>query len=95
MAFQGHVLYSGDFLATWAVELTVHHLDLGREISIGPPDPASTRLARQTMEALVDAPLPAGWSDEVALLLGAGRRAPSDLERQAAGQVAAHLPALG
>lgn len=95
MAFQGHVLDSGDFLATWAVELTVHHLDLGREISIGPPDPASTRLARQTIEALVDAPLPAGWSDEVSLLLGAGRRAPSDLERQAAGQVAAHLPALG
>ena len=28
VSFQGHVLSSGDFLATWATELAVHHLDL-------------------------------------------------------------------
>ena len=26
--FQGHVITTGDFFATWAVELAVHHLDL-------------------------------------------------------------------
>ncbi|GAA1037832.1 hypothetical protein GCM10009557_52290 [Virgisporangium ochraceum] len=35
--FQGHVLSTGDFLATWAVELAVHHLDLGRELTLAPP----------------------------------------------------------
>ena len=38
--FQGRLL-TGDFLATWAVELAVHHLDLGRELDLAPPAPAA------------------------------------------------------
>ncbi|MDQ4093595.1 MAG: maleylpyruvate isomerase N-terminal domain-containing protein, partial [Actinomycetota bacterium] len=37
LRFQGHVLSTGDFLATWAVELTVHHFDLGLELKIASP----------------------------------------------------------
>src|ERR1700744_5388523 len=48
--FQGHVLTTGDFLATWAVELAVHHLDLGRELDLQPPAPPALRLARATVE---------------------------------------------
>ena len=50
--FQGHVLATGDFLATWAVELAVHHLDLGRELDLEPPARPALRLARATVEAL-------------------------------------------
>jgi len=45
VAFQGHVLTSGDFLTTWAVELAVHHLDLGRDLDITPPTPESLAVA--------------------------------------------------
>lgn len=95
VSFQGHVLDSGDFLSTWAVEVVVHHLDLGRDVAVGPPTPASTRLARRTVEALADASMPSGWSDDTCVLLGAGRRIPDDRERAEAGPLADRLPVLG
>jgi uncharacterized protein (TIGR03083 family) len=86
--FQGLVLSTGDFLATWAVELAVHHLDLRR----GPaPAPAALRLGRQTVEALLGEPMPAGWDDETVLLLGSGRIPPGEAHRAFAGR----LPVLG
>jgi hypothetical protein len=66
--FQGRVLTTGDFLATWAVELAVHHLDL--DLPATAADPAALRLARRTAEALAGEPLPADWSDERAVLVG-------------------------
>jgi uncharacterized protein (TIGR03083 family) len=71
VSFQGHVLSTGDFLATWAVELAVHTLDLYRE-----PTAPGLRLARLTVEALVPAELPAEWADDTVVLLGAGRVQP-------------------
>lgn len=71
--FQGHVLASGDFLATWATELAVHHLDLGAGLALAPPAPAALALARATVEALAGGPLPASWSDADAVLRGSGR----------------------
>lgn len=68
--FQGHVLTSGDFLATWATELAVHHLDLDLDPEVPGPDPAALRLARQTADALADQPSPADWDDEHAVLVG-------------------------
>ena len=53
LAFQGGVLTTGDLLATWAVELGVHQLDLARDVEVAPPTPASLDLARRTVEALV------------------------------------------
>jgi hypothetical protein len=58
LAFQGHVLSTGDFLATWAVELAVHQLDLAREIDVARPTPAALGLARRTVESVAGAGLP-------------------------------------
>ncbi|HST48505.1 maleylpyruvate isomerase N-terminal domain-containing protein [Jatrophihabitans sp.] len=73
--FQGHVLTAADFLATWAVELAVHQLDLGRDLDVPAPPAAALRLARATVEALLERTLPGALGDLEVLLLGAGRRA--------------------
>ncbi|WP_170219262.1 maleylpyruvate isomerase N-terminal domain-containing protein [Nocardioides litoris] len=70
LTWQGHVFTPGDFLAAWAVEDAVHHLDLLAD----EPVPASAlRLARATVEALAPEPLPATWDDVDVVLAGAGR----------------------
>lgn len=95
----GRVMTTGDFLATWATELAVHHVDLGRELTLAPPAPAALRVARATVEALAGGKLPEDWSDETAVLLGTGRlRVDEHLsERQAGaeGPVVRRLPVLG
>jgi hypothetical protein len=52
VAFQGHVLTTGDFLATWACELAVHQLDAGVELDLPAAAPAALRIARATGVAL-------------------------------------------
>lgn len=64
--FRGHVLSTGDFLATWAVELAVHQLDIGDK----PPAAPALRTAAATVEFLVSEPL-RGTATEI-LLGGAG-----------------------
>jgi len=93
--FQGHVLSKGDFLATWAVELAVHHLDLGRELTLAPPAPAALRLARLSIEALAGEPAPGSWPDETTVLLGAGRIRPDAAQKQEAPALTDILPVLG
>ncbi len=93
--FQGHALRSGDFLATWAVELAVHHLDLFGGPELPKPTQESAAVARKTVEALLEAKLPAQWDDTACVLLGAGRRVPTDAERVEAGPVLDRLPVLG
>lgn len=86
--WQGQVFAPGDFLAIWAVENVVHHLDL--LVDDKPPSNV-VALARATVEALVEDALPAGWTDEQAVLIGTGRvPVPDD-----AGAVGARLPAFG
>jgi len=85
VAFQGHVLATGDFLTTWAVELAVHTLDLHRE-----PTAAGLRLARLTVEALVPGELPGEWADDTVVLLGTGRAEP-----EPGSPWAAKLPVFG
>lgn len=86
--WQGHVFTAGDFLAIWAVENVVHQLDVRADL---PAPVGALRLARATIEALVGQPLPAGWADVDAVLVGTGRApVPAD-----AGEIAARLPALG
>ena len=86
--WQGHVFTAGDFLAIWAVEDVVHHLDL----AVAEPAPAAAlAMARETVAALVGGELPPSWTDEQAVLVGTGRAAvPDD-----AGALGALLPALG
>lgn len=55
--FQGKTLTSGDFLATWVVELALHELDLDAG---GRPAPPGLGLARRTIEHLRSAGLASG-----------------------------------
>ena len=93
LAFQGWVLTTGDFLATWAVELAVHQLDLDRDLDVAGPAPAGLSLARRTVEALVGTALPVD-DDASAVLLGTGRRPLTTAERRGLGPAAERLPAL-
>ncbi|HZC52545.1 MAG TPA: maleylpyruvate isomerase N-terminal domain-containing protein, partial [Mycobacterium sp.] len=68
--WQGKVFAPGDFLAIWAVENVVHHLDL---LVDDPPPSSGLALARATIEALAAGPLPVEWTDEQAVLIGTGR----------------------
>jgi hypothetical protein len=66
--FQGKHMLTGDFLATWVVEIAVHQLDLGLD-----DDPSGLDWARQTLEAIAEHPLPADLDDRSAVLIGLGR----------------------
>ncbi|HEX3781361.1 MAG TPA: maleylpyruvate isomerase N-terminal domain-containing protein [Pseudonocardiaceae bacterium] len=93
--FQGKIMASGDFLAIWAVELVIHHLDLQAELAITSPSAAALLLARQTIEALIGGPLPSHLDDETVVLAGAGRVPLDQAQVRAAGSLAARLPVLG
>lgn len=83
-SWQDQVFTAGDYLAIWAVEDVIHHLDLLAD----EPAPASALgLARATVEALAG-PLPGDWETEEAVLVGTGRRPAPDA-------LSDRLPALG
>lgn len=73
LSFQAHVITAGDFLATWAVELTVHQLDLRLPEDLPSPAAAALDMARRTVEAL-HGPCAGDACDESAVLEGFGRR---------------------
>jgi Mycothiol maleylpyruvate isomerase N-terminal domain len=95
LAFQGHVMTTGNFLAMWAVELCIHHLDLSCGDEVTGPTAQALTLTRGTVEALVGAAFPSGWSDEKVALLGAGRLQPGPQERAELERLADLLPVLG
>lgn len=72
ICFQGKVLTGGDYLATWVVELAVHHLDLA--VPTAHPTSASLGVARTVIEAIAGHALPAEMPDEEAVLVGIGRQ---------------------
>jgi hypothetical protein len=75
--FQDKVMTSGDFLATWVVELAIHQLDLDLADA---STPVGLALARQTVEALADEDLPPELDDRAAVLAALGRApVPDDL----------------
>ncbi|HVM18513.1 MAG TPA: maleylpyruvate isomerase family mycothiol-dependent enzyme [Egibacteraceae bacterium] len=94
VAFQRRVLTTGDFLATWTVEVAVHHLDLTRELDLPPPPAPGLTIARATIEALAGGALPVTWADTEAVLVGAGRVPPSVQQRRDAGTLVERLPVL-
>ena len=85
--WQGHVFTAGDFLTVWAVEVVVHQIDL---LSDEPAPSSALRLARATIEALIDEPVPTAWTDLDATLIGTGR-APVPV---GSGIIAAQFPAF-
>lgn len=94
---QGEVLTVADFLSAYVLEWSLHHLDLIAHLPSAAPPPAETlAAARALLEKIAGAPFPAAFSDADALLVGTGRRAPTEAERAALGEAAARLPvALG
>ena len=94
LVFQDHVMTTGNYFATWAAELAVHHLDLMVALSLEGPTTASLQIARRTVESLLGSALPETWSDEEAVLVGWGRTPPTSEQRAAAGELADRLPVL-
>lgn len=87
------VLTAGDYLLTYVMEWTLHHLDLIAHLQhvAGPPAEGLAR-SRQMLEQIAGATFPASFSDADSLLVGTGRRAPTDAERAELGELAAKLP---
>ncbi|MEV6549648.1 maleylpyruvate isomerase N-terminal domain-containing protein [Streptomyces sp. NPDC051597] len=87
------VLTVGDYLSTYVMEATLHHLDLVAHLpgAAGPPAPGLAH-SRATLEAIAGAAFPASLTDRDALLVGTGRRTPTEAERAALGALAPRLP---
>ena len=93
---QDHVLFTSDFLATLAVEATVHHLDLvaGDGNLAGPSGPGLA-VARQTLDGILGQPVPVDWSDMDYVLKATGRTGLTAGDRVTLGVLAARFPLLG
>ena len=90
---QDEVLTAGDFLAAYVLEWTLHHLDLIAYLpdAPGPPAAALSR-CREMLATIAGGAFPTSFSDRDALLVGTGRRAPTDAEQAEVGELAARLP---
>ncbi len=90
---RGEVLTAADYLTAYVLEWTLHHLDLVAHVTgaKGPPAEGLAR-SRQLLETIAGAAFPASLSDADALLIGTGRRAPTDAEKATLGALAARLP---
>ena len=93
---QGHILGVRDFLATLAVEATIHHLDMTAYLgTLVPPSDIALKLVRVTLDGLLGTNLPAGWGDSEYALKGTGRIALSATDRSTLGRCAARFPLFG
>ena len=93
---QGHVLTSGDVMATVAVEATIHHLDLVAYLpSAAPPAADGLACVRATLDGLLGRPVPLDWGDEHYARAATGRVPLTDAERERLGADADRLPLLG
>jgi hypothetical protein len=91
VATQDMVLTAGDYLSAYVLEWTLHHLDLVAH-QPGAAQPPGLARTRAMLEKIAGAPFPASFSDTDALLVGTGRRAPTEAETAALGDLAARLP---
>ncbi|QFU94460.1 hypothetical protein YIM_46670 [Amycolatopsis sp. YIM 10] len=90
---QDMVLTAGDYLSAYVVEWTLHHLDLIAHLPGATPPPVeSLARTREMLEEIAGAKFPESFSDQDALLVGTGRRAPTDAETAELGELAAKLP---
>ncbi|GGX29774.1 maleylpyruvate isomerase [Streptomyces lomondensis] len=82
-----------DFLSVYVLEWTLHHLDLIAHLP-DPEQPPAEGLARsrELLERIAGSAFPASFHDLDALLVGTGRRAPTEAERADLGELAAKLP---
>jgi hypothetical protein len=98
---KGEVLTVGDYLSAYVLEWTLHHLDLiahlpsGAEPSAVPrvePPAETLAAARASLEKIAGTTIAASFSDKDALLVGTGRRVPTEAEEAALGGLAAKIP---
>ncbi|RIQ13736.1 maleylpyruvate isomerase N-terminal domain-containing protein [Jiangella rhizosphaerae] len=94
VATQDMVLTAGDFLSAYVLEWTLHHLDLVAHLPAGSAGPPADALAacRAALQRIAGVTFPDSFSDTDALLVGTGRRPPTDAETAALGAVADRLP---
>ncbi|SDX92253.1 TIGR03083 family protein [Saccharopolyspora shandongensis] len=90
---QDMVLTARDYLSAYVLEWTLHHLDLIVHLpdAAGPPAGGLAR-TREMLEEIAGTTFPASFSAEDALLIGTGRRNPTDAEKAELGELAAKLP---
>ncbi|MCC3330872.1 maleylpyruvate isomerase N-terminal domain-containing protein [Nocardia abscessus] len=87
------VLTAGDYLCAYVLESTLHHLDLIAHLPVVDEPPAEgLARSREMLEKIAGAPFPASFTDTDALLVGTGRRAPTDSEKAELDELAARLP---
>ena len=92
---QDKVLTAGDYLSAYVLEWSLQHLDLIAHLPSAAEPPAETlAAARALLEKIAGASFPASFSDKDALLIGTGRRTPTDAEEAALGDFAAKLPLI-
>jgi uncharacterized protein (TIGR03083 family) len=90
---RGEVLTAGDYLAAYVLEWTLHHLDLIANLPVAAHPPAECLArSRELLEKIAGTAFPTTLSDTAALLVGTGRRAPTNAEKAELGELAAKLP---
>lgn len=89
------VITAGDYLAAYVLEWTLHHLDLVAHLPhvAAPPEETLAR-SRRILEKIAGTAFPATWSDSDALLIGTGRRVPTDAEEAEMGDLASKVPLI-
>ncbi|MCW8379016.1 maleylpyruvate isomerase N-terminal domain-containing protein [Streptomyces justiciae] len=92
---QDMVLTVGDYLGAYVLEWTLHHLDLIAHLPDAPAPPsAGLARSRALLEQIAGAAFPASFTDTDALLVGTGRRPPTDAERAELGDLDKKLPLI-
>ncbi|WP_396919621.1 maleylpyruvate isomerase N-terminal domain-containing protein [Mycolicibacterium sp.] len=87
------VLTAGDYLDAYVWEWTLHHLDLIAHLPhVAGPPAEGLRRAREMFEAIAGGVFPASFTDTDALLIGTGRRVPTDVEKAELGELAGKVP---
>ncbi|MFJ7335677.1 maleylpyruvate isomerase N-terminal domain-containing protein [Streptomyces sp. NPDC101110] len=87
------VLTVGDYLSTYVMEWTLHHLDLIAHLpDAQAPLPEGLACSREMLERIAGGSFPASFPDTDALLIGTGRRAPTGAEQAELGDLASRVP---
>lgn len=82
-----------DYLCVYVVESTLHHLDLIMHLPDAAEPPAEgLARSREILEKAAGTAFPTSLSDTDALLIGTGRRTPTDTEQANLDELATQLP---
>jgi hypothetical protein len=90
---RGEVMTVADYLGVYVVEWTLHHLDLIAYLpEVSGPPAETVAETKRVVEAVVGASLP--LPDRDAVLVATGRRAPTEVEARALGDLGQRLPVV-